>query len=130
MRAPASGSKAKRLAYPDVVAIYKGRVLVMEVKTVKKPRNLYIEPHQVNKLLEFTERAGGEPYIALKVVGTGEWVFIPVSKLEKTESGKYRLRKETIVEGLKLESLVTIIKGVKKLTEFMERKDSSSSRLS
>lgn len=121
MRAPASGSKAKRILYPDIVAIYRGKIIVVEVKTVKSPRNLYIEPHQVEKLLEFASRAGGDAYIAVKIVGTGEWIFVPASKLEKTSGGRYKLSKDAISEGVKLEALISLIKGVKKLSEFTKR---------
>ncbi|MEM0282497.1 MAG: Holliday junction resolvase, partial [Desulfurococcaceae archaeon] len=38
MRAPASGSKGKKLLYPDIVAIYKGKVIAVEVKTMKKAK--------------------------------------------------------------------------------------------
>lgn len=123
MRAPASGSKAKRVPYPDVVAIYKGKVIVAEVKTIRKPRTIYVESRQIEKLLDFANRAGAEAYIALKVVGAGEWVFIPALKLKRLESGKYKLSKDNIGEGLKLEALISLIKGVKKLSEFGERKN-------
>jgi len=118
MRAPASGSKAKRLLYPDVVAIYRGRVVAFEVKTIKEPRSIYIDGEQVDKLIEFTKRSSGEAYIAVKVVGSGEWVFIPVDKLEKTSSGRFKVGKDLLSSGLKLEALVSIIKGVKKLSDF------------
>ncbi|MEM0246343.1 MAG: Holliday junction resolvase Hjc [Desulfurococcaceae archaeon] len=124
MRAPASGSKAKRVLYPDVVAIYKGKVIVAEVKTTRKTRTVYIESRQIEKLLDFANRAGAEAYIALKVVGTGEWFFIPVSKLERMESGRYKLGKDAINEGVRLEALISLIKGVKKLSEFSRHETS------
>ena len=117
VRAPASGSKARHVVYPDVIALYKGKVIVAEVKTASKPRPIYIEEEKVNRLVEFAERAGGEAYVAVKVIGTGDWVFIPVSKLTKS-GGKYRVSREAIAEGVKLEALVSLVKGVKKLTEF------------
>jgi Holliday junction resolvase len=121
IRAPASGSKAKRVLYPDLIAIYKGRVVAFEVKTVKAPRSIYIEPEQVEKLVEFCNRAGGEPYIAVKVVGSGEWLFIPIQLLERTESGTYKISRETLTRGFRLEALVSELKGVKKLTEFTQK---------
>jgi Holliday junction resolvase - archaeal type len=121
IRAPASGSKTKHLLYPDIVVIYKGKTAVLEVKTMKKTRSIYIEAYQVKKLLEFADRAGGEAFIAVKVIGTGEWIFLPVSKLEKTTNDNFKLRKEFLAEGFKLEAFVSIMKGVKKLTEFTSR---------
>jgi Holliday junction resolvase len=121
IRAPASGSKAKRVLYPDLVAIYRGRVVAFEVKTVKTPRSIYIEPEQVKKLVEFCNRAGGEPYIAVKVVGSGEWLFIPIQLLERTESGTYKISREALTRGLRLEALVSELKGVKKLSDFAQK---------
>jgi len=118
MRAPASGSKAKRLLYPDIVAIYRGKVLVFEVKTTSTLRDIYIPGHQVEKLLEFTRRACGEAYIAVKITGTGEWHFVSTSKLVKTPSGNYKLPKSALGEALKLPALVSSVKGVKDLLEY------------
>lgn len=120
IRAPASGSKSRRTPCPDIIAIYRGKVIVIEAKSVKKIKNIYIDPHQVEKLLEFARRASGEPYIAIKVVGTGDWTFIPVSKIERTKTGKYKISKELLKEGIKLEALISTIKGVKRLSQFIK----------
>jgi Holliday junction resolvase len=108
VRAPASGAKAKRIIYPDVVAIYQGRVLVFEVKTRSKLEAIYIEGDKVLKLKEFARRAGGEAFIAVKIKGEG-WYFIPLEALNYT--GKhYRLDAETIKEqGLRFEELISRI---------------------
>lgn len=121
IRAPASGSKVKHLVYPDLVALYKGKILVIEVKTTSKPRSIYIEKDKVSRLLEFARRASGEAYIAVKIIGTGEWRFIPVGKLVNAGS-KYKLPREAIESGIKLEALVSELKGVKKLDEFFSEK--------
>ena len=118
VRAPASGSKAKRIMYPDIVAIYRGKIIAIEAKTISEPRTIYIEEQQIKKLVEFAKRAGCESYIAVKVVGSGELFFISLSKLEKTNN-KYKLSKESLNEGIRLESLVSMVKGVKGLAEFM-----------
>ena len=121
MRAPASGSKAKRLVYPDIVAIYHGKILIFEVKTASNLRDIYIPGHQVEKLLEFTRRAGGEAYIAIKITGTGEWYFVSISKLVKTSSGNYKLPKSALGEALRLPALVNLVKGVKDLLEYIDK---------
>ncbi|MCC6034012.1 MAG: Holliday junction resolvase [Desulfurococcaceae archaeon] len=126
MRAPASGSKVKRLVYPDIVAIYKGRVLVFEVKTTSSLRDIYIPRRQVEKLVEFTRRAGGEAYIAVKITGTGEWLFVNIDKLLKTSSGNYKLPRNMLGEALKLAALVSLVKGVKDLFEFTNSKSEST----
>lgn len=121
MRAPASGSKAKRLVYPDVVAIYRGKVLVFEVKTASTLRDIYIPARQVEKLVEFARRAGGEAYIAVKVIGTGEWLFVHVEKLSRTPSGNFKISKSTLGEALTLPTLVSLVKGVRSLLDYAEK---------
>ncbi|MCX8184344.1 MAG: Holliday junction resolvase Hjc [Sulfolobales archaeon] len=103
VRAPASGSKIKRAAYPDVVAIKKGRVAVFEVKSRSKEESIYIDREQIVKLVEFAERAGGRAYVAVKLPRQ-KWVFVPVEKLESTSSG-YRVGRETLTESLNFDQL-------------------------
>lgn len=118
IRAPASGSRTRRLAYPDIVGIYKGKVIACEVKTTRKPRLIYLRKDQVDKLKEFARRAGGEAYIAVKHIGSGTWVFVPIDSLEETTGGRYKVTKELIARGIRLEALISMIKGVKRLIEF------------
>ncbi|MEM4659072.1 MAG: Holliday junction resolvase Hjc [Sulfolobales archaeon] len=103
MRAPASGSKVKKAMYPDVVAIRNGRVAVFEVKSRSREETIYIDKEQVMKMIEFTKRAGGSAYIAIRIPGR-DWVFVPIERLEPTGSS-YRVGKEVIAEGLSIEQL-------------------------
>ncbi len=103
VRAPASGSRIRRAAYPDVVAIKSGRVAVFEVKSRSKEETVYIEREQVTKLAEFAKRAGGKAFIAVRISERG-WVFVPIENLEPTETG-YKVKKEALAEGLSLEQL-------------------------
>jgi len=103
MRAPASGSKIRKAAYPDVVAIRNGCVAVFEVKSRSKEEAIYIEKEQVDKLVEFASRAGGKAYVAVKVAGS-DWVFVPVEILEATASG-YKVSREALMRGLNIEQL-------------------------
>ncbi|WP_440059402.1 Holliday junction resolvase Hjc [Thermogladius sp. 4427co] len=124
MRAPASGSKAKRLRYPDLVAIRNRVVFAFEIKTTSNAsRDIYIEKEQIEKLIEFSKRAGGEAFIAVKVVGEGEWYFIPVSELVVTPGGNYKitLREESRSRFLRIDNLVSLALGVKTLREFLEK---------
>jgi len=95
MRAPASGARIRKAEYPDVVAIMKGRVAVFEVKSRAEPSGLYIEPEQIKKLLDFAERAGGIPYIAVKIPHK-EWKFVKVVRKEDGEGKTYKVSKEDI----------------------------------
>ena len=78
IRGPASGSKIKKGVYPDVVALYRGRIFVFEVKSRSKLTTVYLDNEQVEKLRIFSERAGGIPLIALKIRALRVWKIIPL----------------------------------------------------
>ena len=119
IRAPASGSKVKRTIYPDVVAIWRGKVFVFEVKTSEKYRTIYIPKHQIEKLRVFTERAGGRAFIAVKIIGQGKpWKFIPVEQLEHTSSGNYKITMELLRRGLEVNDLMKYAGMLKSLHEY------------
>lgn len=124
MRAPASGSKAKRTVYPDVVAIMSGDVLALEVKTCKRERVVYVPRAQVEKLREFARRSGGRGFVAVKVVGTGKWRVLPVEELEETSGGNYRVPIEKLRKSLRIRDLLSIVRGARSLDEFFEREQS------
>jgi Holliday junction resolvase len=111
IRAPASGSRAKRVFYPDIVAIYKKNILVFEVKARSEPCDIYIEKEKVERLRDFAERAGGEAYIAVKIISLGEWRVVPLDKLWETEEGNYRVSKFTLERSIELEELLGKIKS-------------------
>ncbi|MEZ0394688.1 MAG: Holliday junction resolvase Hjc [Desulfurococcaceae archaeon] len=118
VRAPASGSKARRLVYPDLVAIYRGRVVAIEAKTTRRGGAIYVRREQVEKLMEFARRAGGEAYVAIKHVGTGDWRFVRIDSL--VEAGNsFKVTREAIEGSPRLEELVDEIKGARPLTEFL-----------
>jgi len=111
LRAPASGAKVFRLIYPDVIAIYKNKVLVFEVKAYSSLRVVYIDARRYERLMTFAERAGGETYLAFKLIGSGEWRLVPFSKLEKTKSGVYRCGIGQLEIAEKLEDVIARVKG-------------------
>jgi Holliday junction resolvase len=123
MRAPASGARIRKAEYPDVVAIMKGRVAVFEVKSRAKPSGLYIEPEQIKKLLDFAERAGGIPYIAVKIPHK-EWKFVKVVRKEDGEGKTYKVSKEDIEKAPGIGGVLADLGLVKTLTEYL--KESSS----
>ena len=106
IRAPASGSRAKRVFYPDIVAIYKRNVLVFEVKARSEPRDIYIEREKVERLRDFAERSGGEAYVAVKITSMGEWRVVPLDQLWVTKDGNYRVSKFTLERSSRLEELL------------------------
>jgi len=98
IRGPASGAKAKRLVQPDLVAARNGYVFVIEVKTRRKGRAIYLEKEQVEKLVEWARRAGPKamPLVAVYVSKELGWRFVPVEKLVKTDSGNFKIEPKAL----------------------------------
>jgi Holliday junction resolvase len=111
IRAPASGSRVVRLYYPDITAIYRGRILAIEVKSMSYLRDVYIEERKIRRMNDFASRSGGKPYLAVKVIGTGEWRVIPLDVGERTPSGYYRYPKNLIETSKTIEELVNEVKS-------------------
>lgn len=122
MRAPASGARIRKAEYPDVVAIMKGKVAVFEVKSRAKPSGLYIELNQVKKLIDFAERAGGIPYIAVKIPHK-EWKFIKVSKEGIKERKTYKVSKEDIEKAPGVNGVLAELGLMKTLTDYIKEPD-------
>ncbi len=118
LRAPASGAKTRKLAYPDLIALKKGMIFVFEVKTREKPGIIYIDRKQFMKLMEFIRRSGGQGYIAVKIMDGRGWRFIPIDKVEETRGGNYRVSLENIEKGLRISDLVKIANRTRSITEF------------
>ncbi len=120
IRAPASGSKTKRIVYPDIVAIKNGYVLAIEVKTTHGEKPIYIPAHQVQKLKEFIKRSGGEGFIAVKIIGSGEWRFLKIDNLVKTRRNNYKVDKELLTKSYRLSDLIAIVAGNKRLDDYLD----------
>lgn len=116
VRAPASGAKVKRSVYPDITAIYKGKVLVFEVKTRSKPQTIYVDAKQIKKINEFSKRAEGKAFVAIKFIGYSDWRFVPVETLEKTEGNNYKITLENIEKAFTIKDLLKLVnyKGLAK----------------
>ncbi len=80
IRGPASGSGVRKRFVPDLVAIRRGRVIILELKYRSREEPIQIKIDRILKLKEFSERAGGSAYIAVKY-GRQEWRLIPIEKL-------------------------------------------------
>jgi Holliday junction resolvase len=111
IRAPASGSRAKRLFYPDIVAIYKRNILVLEVKARSEISDIYIDKYKVERLRDFAERSGGEAYVAVKITSLGEWRAVPLRDLWTTREGNYRVSKFILEKSARLEDVVERVKS-------------------
>jgi len=98
MRAPASGSKAT-YPLPDLVAGNSSTDLhyAFQVKTTKR-RRIYIPKESIDQLVEFSQRFGCQPIVALKFKRTRRpWVFLRPNQLKNTPSLNYKI---TFIEAL------------------------------
>ena len=123
MRAPASGARAKRVFYPDVIAIYRGKIFVFEVKRRKKLATLSLEKKKVENLLDFAKRAGAVAYIAIKISSIREWMLVRLDNTltDKLKEGKkFTLASETIKErGISLKNFIREVTN-KQLDSFVK----------
>lgn len=106
IRSPTSGGATSR-ELPDIIAGNGKRrmYLAIEVKFTKE-LPLYIRAEQIENLLEFSERFGATPMIAVKMPRR-EWRFVKADKLDKTARGKmYKLDGHHFASGLTLSELV------------------------
>ena len=129
IRGPASGSRTKRIFYPDIVAIKNGVILILEVKTTRY-KNVYIRKDKLARLVSFLRKASGNKkvayvFIAVKRVGKTDWKFVPTSELIDIGS-RYKIDIER-VRSLGLRDLVELTVGHKKLTDYLKEQNNSSS---
>ncbi len=109
VRGPASGARARHLFYPDLIALYKGRIIVIEAKYRADLRQaLYIDRDKAEKLLDFAHRAGGEAVIAVKIPRRG-WYIVPVAAAQRTDSGALRIDEETLRNSFRLEDYINMM---------------------
>jgi Holliday junction resolvase len=108
IRAPASGRKAKKVPYPDIVAIKRRNVLVISVKYRSTLGTIYVSQDELRKMIDFAKRSDGIMLIAIKVRELGDWRVIPLSTANILYSN---IEKLTIT--------VDMIKNAKKLEEWL-----------
>jgi len=113
MRAPASGARAKKVFYPDVMAVkfdgVKHKVLIFEVKLRDERETVYIAGPKYWMLRDYAQRAGGKALLAVKVSKEGRWFLFPIEWLEEQvwKHGKrYVLRVEMYDRGLSLSDVL------------------------
>ncbi len=104
MRAPASGGSTK-MPRPDILAGSRDRgvQLAVEVKTTRK-KTLYIPRESVRQLVEFSERFGCRPVIAVKFRGMKRrWRFLDPKDLDSTQSENFKITfEESLLRGMDL----------------------------
>jgi Holliday junction resolvase - archaeal type len=77
LRGCSSGGGVRKRFVPDVVAVCRGQVLVLELKYRARRAAIRVEEEKVEGLLEFASRAGGRAYVLAKF-GRGPWKVFEV----------------------------------------------------
>lgn len=103
MRAPSSGSRTDR-ELPDVLAGNGEQFYAMEAKS-SSGDPIYIEEHEVVALVYFAKNFNAVPTIAARF-DYESWYFVYPGDLYRTDSGNYRVKKETVKDkGIQLSEL-------------------------
>lgn len=101
MRAPSS-SGTSLMPRPDILAgsAEKGLILALEIKTSRQD-TFYVQQQQVDGLLEFSRRIGGQSYLAVKFVGKRmDFLFLSVPDgLTQSSGSSYRINFEDLKEN-------------------------------
>ena len=99
-----AGSGSTPLPAPDLLVGGKGRVFAIEFKSGKKRR--YIDPEQINELLEFAAKFGAEPWIGVRFNNNG-WHFLDVKSLHISKGGNYAVDLKLALEkGISFNELI------------------------
>lgn len=121
MRAPASGAKVRKSVQPDIIAARNNLIFVMEVKTRRSDKAIYIEKEKIDKLAEWANRAGTNalPLIAVYTSREHGWRFVPINKLECTEGGYYKVKIEDISRFYDINTLKAISDKSLKIEKYL-----------
>ena len=82
VRSGSSGGGIRNRFAPDIVAMCRGTILVIEVKYRSQPTPVYIGEERAKALLDFAERAGGSAFLAVKY-GKQPWRAKRISEAAK-----------------------------------------------
>jgi len=108
VRAPASGAST-RMPRPDIVAGHSGRGVqfAIEVKTTHDEK-LYISRESVIQLMDFSQRFGCQPILAIKFKGRGRsWLFIRPRQLAITPTMNFKITlTEALRKGMDFKTLI------------------------
>lgn len=117
IRVPASGAGSSKYPKPDIVCGNGERYLAFEVKTTSKDV-LYIDKHDIQSLVEFSNMFGAEAYIAIRYYNKGTFYILQIVDLLTTRSGNYKIPKNLAKNvGIKLEDLLIKKKKGKKVVK-------------
>ena len=119
VRGPGSGGGSSEIVQPDLIALKNGFIFAFEIKVRWKRTTIYLEREKVERLKEFARRANGKAFIAVKIVDSIDWRFVPVEKMEVTKKGNYKITPENMLRGLTIDELNMITQPVKSLDNYM-----------
>lgn len=77
----------------DLVAGKAGKKVCIEVKASKKPVK-YLDPHQIEQFMIFSQIFGLKPFLGLRFNRVG-WFFVEPKHLRKTKKGGFAINLET-----------------------------------
>jgi Holliday junction resolvase len=105
IRAPASGRKAKRVPYPDIIAIKHRNVLIISVKYRSTLGTIYVSQDELKKMVDFAKRSDGVIIVALKVKELGDWRIVQLSNTSTSinSTGKVTITVDMIKNAKRLE---------------------------
>jgi Holliday junction resolvase len=119
IRSPASGASTK-MPRPDLIAGNHEKRLqfAIEVKTTAK-KVLYVRRESINQLLEFSQRFGCQPIVALKFKGwRNSWIFILPHQMMSTPHLNFKIsREEALRKGMDIKTLIGEGKQTKLISE-------------
>ncbi len=106
IRAPASGSSTK-MPRPDIVAGNSQREVQFAIEAKTTHNNLYITHESLSQLVEFAQRFGCQPIIALKFKGKGKsWLFVEPQHLTVTSGMNFKITlNEALEKGMDMKTL-------------------------
>ena len=118
IRAPASGGSTK-MPRPDIVAGNSEREVqfAIEVKSTHS-ESLYITHESLSQLVDFAQRFGCQPIVAIKFKGRGKsWLFVEPQQLTMTSGLNFKITlAEALRKGVDLKTLVREGKQTKLLS--------------
>lgn len=115
IRSPASGASTQ-MPRPDIIAGHSGRGVqfAIEVKTTHN-EILYIARESVSQLIDFAERFGCQPIVAIKFKGRRvSWLFVESQQLAITPALNFKITlTEALQKGMDFKSLIKESKQTK-----------------
>ena len=96
-----AGSGSMKYPAPDILAGTTTRKLCIECK-ISGENNIYLPTDEIQSLLNFSRRVGGETYIAFRFNHT-TWKFLETHELKQTPT-QYVITRET--SGLSFEDVI------------------------